>query len=81
MLAPLLVLLPLAIALQLPHFKPQDALRAADDLLHGMSPDNEFTLASIKGDEHYQFKHPRYPVSLVPPSGGLHGFVWNRRGE
>jgi cathepsin A (carboxypeptidase C) len=64
----LLSLLPIITALQFPHFTPQSALQAADNILHDASniashiltPASDFTLASIP-DEHVTITNAQFP--------------------
>ncbi|KAK4684296.1 hypothetical protein P7C73_g5896, partial [Tremellales sp. Uapishka_1] len=67
-LALLAPLLPLITALQLPHFTPQDALHAADSLLHPevtLSYGNDMTLSSIPNDDHVVIKSARHPKHQI----------------
>lgn len=66
-------------ALQIPHLPtPQEALRAADSVLHGSIPSfpsangaetvlsyaNDMKLSMIGGDDHVVITHAKYPVGL-----------------
>ncbi|ORX34677.1 Alpha/Beta hydrolase protein [Kockovaella imperatae] len=79
----LLALLPLAAAFQVPKFPTaQDALSAADNLLHGhsaaggastvLSPASDLTLSSISGDDHVTLTsalHPKHKMRIKSHHG------------
>lgn len=74
------LLLPLIAALQLPHFptSPQEALQAADSILHGspntqLSPASDISLADLRGGDDFvtltSTRHPGHSVRIKETTG------------